>query len=187
VVGEQVFFDTMYIGQLKGVGKLWQYTAVDGASSFGFAQVIAGEKSAAAAAGFLREVHAAFAEAGIALVTATVDGGPEFHREFRTSCAELGVRRDQLPARSPNLNAFVERFQGTCLHQHYRTAFRYRFYEHANDVDADLQAWLRYYNFERPHRGYRTRGRVPAAIFYADRPDLLTAKGWNPDDIYPAA
>jgi hypothetical protein len=85
--------------------------------------VLAREKSAAAAAaGFLREVHAAFAEAGIALVTATVDGGPEFHAGFRSTAAELGVRRDQPPARSPNLNAFVERFQGTCPHQHYRTA-----------------------------------------------------------------
>ena len=186
-VGEQVFFDTMYIGQLKGVGRLWQYSAVDGASSFGLARVVTGEKSAAAAAGFLRQVAAAFTEAGHTLATATVDGGPEFQRQFRATCAELGITRDQLPARSPNLNAFVERFQGTCLHAHYRTAFRYRFYEHASDVDADLQAWLRYYNFERPHRGYRTRGRVPAAIFYADRPDLLTARGWNPHDIYPAA
>jgi FixJ family two-component response regulator len=48
-------------------------------------------------------------------------------------------------------------------------------------------AWLRYYNHERTHRGYRTQGRVPAAIFYTDRPDLVTAKGWNPNDIYPAA
>jgi hypothetical protein len=44
-----------------------------------------------------------------------------------------------------------------------------------------------YYNFERPHRRNRTRGRIPAAIFYQARPDLLTAKGWNPDDINPAA
>jgi hypothetical protein len=35
-----------------------------------------------------------------------------------------------------------------------------------------------YYNFERPHRGNRTRGRIPAAIFYQARPD--TAKRWTP-------
>ena len=70
---------------------------------------------------------------------------------------------------------------------HYRTAFRYRFYETVTDLEDDLRAWLRYYNFERPHRGYRTRGRIPAGTFYASRPDLLTAKGWNPDDIKPAA
>lgn len=64
-----------------------------------------------------------------------------------------------------------------------RTAFRYRFYGSADDVDTDLQAWLRLCNYERPDRGYRTRGRPPAAIHYANRPDLLKQQGWNPDDI----
>ena len=182
--GEEVFFDTMYVGNLKGVGKLWPYSAVDGASSFGIARVQAGPKTAHNAARFLTsDVAPAFAEAGITITQATVDGGPEFMSEFRSVCDQLGIHRHQLPPRSPNLNAFVERFQGTCLHLHYRTAFRYRFYESADDVDTDLQAWLGFYNYERPHRGYRTRGRPPAAIHYRDRPDLLEQKGWNPNDI----
>jgi hypothetical protein len=53
VVGERVFFDTMHVGRLKGVGKVWQYSAVDGDCSFGFAKVGAGEKAARAAAAFL--------------------------------------------------------------------------------------------------------------------------------------
>ena len=69
------------------------------------------------------------------------------------------------------------------LHLHYRTAFRYRFYTSASDIDADLQAWLRFYNFERPHRGYRLNGRRPAEIFYASRADLLELKGWDPDEL----
>ena len=73
------------------------------------------------------------------------------------------------------------------LHLRYRTAFRNRFCTSDAEIDADLQAWLRYHDFERPHRGNRPRGRIPAAIFYQARPDLLTAKGWNPDDINPAA
>jgi transposase InsO family protein len=182
--GEQVFFDTMYVGNLKGVGKIWQYSAVDGACSFAFARVLAGEKSAAAAATFLtQEVAPVYTEAGIALAEVVVDGGPEFKGAFTAACAAVGVSRHQLPARSPNLNAFVERFQGTVLHLHYRSAFRYRFYTDAADIDADLQAWLRFYNFERPHRGYRTKGRRPAEIFYASRPDLLELKGWDPDEL----
>lgn len=182
--GVEAFFDTMYIGNLKGVGKLWQYSAVDGASSFGIARVIAGERASPKAARFLREdVAPVFAEAGIELCQATVDGGSEFKAAFRQACQDLGIVRRQLPPRSPDLNAFVERFQGTCLHLHYRTAFRYRFYESAADVDADLQSWLRFYNFERPHRGYRTRGRPPAAIHYANQPELLQQKGWDPHDI----
>ncbi len=185
--GEQVFFDTMYIGHLKGVGKLWQYSAVDGACSFGTARVLAGEKSAEAAAAFLdQDVLPVYRQLHVGLMEAVVDGGPEFMGEFRRACAANGVERHQLPPRSPDLNAFVERFQGSCLHLHYRTAFRYRFYEAAEDVDADLQAWLRFYNFERPHRGYRLRGRTPASVLYAHRPDLLTLKGWNPDDVHAA-
>lgn len=186
VVGEQVFLDTMYVGKLKGVGKIWQYSAVDGACSFGFAQVLAGEKSARAAARFLeREVLPAYREAGICLREVVVDGGPEFKGEFRRTCRRLGIAVHQLPPRSPDLNAFVERFQGTVLHLHYRTAFRYRFYTSAEDIDADLRAWLRFYNFERPHRGYRTKGRRPAEIFYADTPALLIMKGWDADEFTP--
>jgi transposase InsO family protein len=182
--GEEVFFDTMYVGHLKGVGKLWQYSAVDGASSFGVARVRAGDKTAAQAARFLTDdVVPAFTDAGIELQQATVDGGPEFMADFRHACRDHGITRRQLPPRSPDLNAFVERFQGTVLHLHYRTAFRYRFYESADDVDDDLQAWLRLYNYQRPHRGYRTRGRVPAAIHYANQPERLRQKGWDPHDI----
>lgn len=184
IPGEEVFMDTMYIGNLKGVGKLWQYSAVDGASSFGIARVIAGDRTGVKGARFLKDdVAPVFEEAGIDLVQVTVDGGAEFKAEFRQACQDLGIARHQLPPRSPDLNAFVERFQGTCLHLHHRTAFRYRFYQSADDVDQDLQAWLRFYNFERPHRGYRTRGQPPAAIHYHNQPELLEQKGWNPHDI----
>ena len=47
-------------------------------------------------------------------------------------------------------NAFVERFQGSVLRLHYRTAFRYRFYQNVDDIDGDLQGWLRYYNSSMP-------------------------------------
>jgi len=65
---------------------------------------------------------------GIALVEVVVDGGAEFKGEFTKTCRRLGISIHRLPPRSPDLNAFVERFQGTVLHLHYRTAFRYRFY-----------------------------------------------------------
>jgi transposase InsO family protein len=184
--GEQVFFDTMFVGRLKGVGKIWQYSAVDGACSFGFARVRRGEKSARAAAEFLQEhVLPVYLEAGIALNEVVVDGGPEFKGEFTRTCRRLGISVHRIPPRSPDLNAFVERFQGTVLHLHYRTAFRYRFYTSAADIDADLAAWLRFYNFERPHRGYRTKGRRPAEILYAEAPALLAMKGWDVDEFTP--
>ena len=179
-VGAELFADTMYVGKLKGVGTIWQYTMVDGACSFGFAGANGGRKSAKSMARFLREdVAPVYREARIKLVRINTDGGPEFGRAFTQTCLRLGIEHHRLPPRSPDLNAFVERFQGTCLHLHYRTAFRFRYYQSAADIDADLQAWLRHYNFERPHRGYRTKGRRPAELFYAHRPSLLKVKGWD--------
>jgi transposase InsO family protein len=178
VPGEELFFDTFYVGRLKGVGKVWQLSAVDGASSFGIARVMAGSKTAAAMARFLLEdVLPAIRRAGLRLVTATTDNGPEFARRFGATCVAAGVRHHRIPPRSPNLNAFVERFQGTVLHLHYRVAFRYRYYTSIATIDADLQAWLRFYNFERPHRGYRTRGRTPASIFFRGQPEYLSQMG----------
>ncbi len=186
VVGEQVFFDTMYVGNLKGVGKIWQHSAVDGACSFGFAQVRCGPKSAGDAAAFLEHhVLPVYTELGVPLIQVVTDGGPEYYGlAWRRACQRLGIRWRKLPPRSPNLNGFVERFQGTVLHAHYRTAFRYRFYDALDVLDADLQAWLRHYNFERPHRGYRLNGRRPADLFYANRPDLLREKDWT-DEPHP--
>lgn len=176
--GEELFFDTFYVGRLKGVGKVWQLSAVDGASSFAIARVISGPKTAAAMARFLLEdVLPAIRRAGLRLVTATTDNGPEFARRFAAACALAGVQQHRIPPRSPNLNAFVERFQGTVLHLHYRVAFRYRYYTRIETTDADLQAFLRFYNFERPHRGYRTRGRTPASIFFSQQPDILQQMG----------
>lgn len=51
VPGQELFFDTFYVGHLKGVGKVWQLSAVDGASSFAIARVISGDKTAARMAG----------------------------------------------------------------------------------------------------------------------------------------
>lgn len=187
VPGEELFLDTFYVGHLKGVGKVWQLSAVDGASSFGIARVIAGDKTAAVMARFLEsDVLPACERAGLRLVTATTDNGPEFGRAFGEACAAAGVRHHRIPPRSPNLNAFVERFQGTVLHLHYRIAFRYRYYTRVETIDADLQAWLRFYNHERPHRGYRTKGRTPASIFFRERPEIVEQMGGWTDDRHAA-
>lgn len=38
--GELVCLDTFYIGQLQGVGKIWQITACDAACSYGVAWLL---------------------------------------------------------------------------------------------------------------------------------------------------
>src|SRR5262245_48452635 len=76
--GELVSVDTFYVGKLKGVGKVWQITACDVASSYGTATVLASH-TAAEAARFLRDTLAPLSrDAGWPLRRVLTDGGPEF-------------------------------------------------------------------------------------------------------------
>ena len=112
-VGAELCADTMYVGKLKGVGTVWQYTMVDGACSFGFARAQGGRKSAKSMAQFLIEdVAPVYREAKIKLVRINTDGGPEFGWAFTAACLALGIEHHRLPPRSPDRNAFVKRFQG---------------------------------------------------------------------------
>jgi len=158
--------DTFYIGNLKGVGKVWQITACDAASSYGVARILS-ELSAAAVARFLRDVLLpAVTGAGWSLRRVLTDGGPEFKAEFAAACIALGIRHTRIKPRHAWTNGFVERLQQTILTEHWRVVFRRNYFTSRQALDRTLQAFLRFYNFERPHHGYRVRGRTPATIFH---------------------
>jgi len=164
--GELVCIDTFYIGNLKGVGKLWQLTACDAASSYAMAKVVPAN-NATEAASFLRDVVAAeVKEAGWKLWRVLTDGGSEFKAQFDQACRELGVRHTRTKPRHAWTNGFVERLQGTILHEHWRIAFRRRYFRRRHQLQTSLASFLEFYNFQRPHQGYRTRGRTPAEIFW---------------------
>jgi hypothetical protein len=55
---------------------------------------------------------------------------------------------------------------GTILHEHWRIAFWRRYFRKRFQLQASLDGLLRFYNFERPHQGYCTKGSVPAEIFW---------------------
>jgi len=66
---------------------------------------------------------------------------------------------------NPKTNGFVERLNRTVLEEFFRAAFRKKFYKSVGALQADLDVWLHYYNYERPHRGYRNMGRRPIETF----------------------
>ncbi|MDQ3894464.1 MAG: integrase core domain-containing protein, partial [Actinomycetota bacterium] len=153
--------------------------AIDGACSFALAQTVAGEKRQEQAIAFLVErVLPVYAEAGIELAHVTSDRGVSSGAPSGRRLQQRGIRHRRLPPRSPNLNGFAEQLHRTILHEHYRVAFRLRYYASAADVDADLQGFMRHYNFGPPHRRRGPQGATPASRFYAHAPAFLTAKGW---------
>jgi len=78
-----------------------------------------------------------------------IDRGTAFTAEFRDSLARAGVKPLRLPARSPNLNAYAERFvrsvRTECLDH-------LVIFGEAH-LRAVLREYVEHYNTERPHQG----------------------------------
>lgn len=86
--------------------------------------------------------------------------GKETHPyELYLSLNDIEHRRTKV--KSPRTNGFVERFNRTALDEFFRRAFREKFYESAESLQRDFDAWLKHYNTERPHQGYRNLGKRP--------------------------
>jgi transposase InsO family protein len=167
--GQLVSLDTFYIGKLKGVGKVWQYTACDAACSFAVAQVSL-HFSAAAAARFLTDrVLPVFQAAGWPVRRVLTDQGNEYRGAFDKACAQRRIRHTRTKPRHAWTNGFVERLQGTILSELWRVEFRRRFFTSTPAMQAALDHYLDFYNHRRSHQGYRTRGRTPGEIFFSRR------------------
>lgn len=64
--------------------------------------------------------------------------------------------------RAPRTNGFVERMNRTLLDEHFRIKGRENWYESADQIQADLNEFLAFYNLKRTHQDYRLKGRTPA-------------------------
>jgi transposase len=116
-----------------------------------------------------RGSRAALPQEGWPIQRVLTDGGPEFKRAFDEACAALGIRHTRTKPRHAWTNGFVERLQQTILHEHWRVIFRRHYFTSRAVLHRTLQQFMQFYNVERPHHGYRTRGRTPASIVFGVR------------------
>jgi len=165
--GDLVCLDAFYIGKLKGVGKVWQLTACDAACSYAVATLIDRVTSRTTERFLRAHVVPLFHRAGHQVRAILTDGGPEWQTRFTQACRSLGIEHRRTKPRHAWTNGFVERLQGTILSELWRVAFRRTYYTSVGQLERDLQAYLRFYNRERPHQGYRLQGRTPASVFLA--------------------
>ena len=64
--GDLLSLDTFYVGKLKGVGKVWQITGCDAASSYTWAQLVVGEVTAGTSGASSRHHPAGLSRGGLA-------------------------------------------------------------------------------------------------------------------------
>jgi transposase InsO family protein len=168
--GDLVALDSFYVGKLKGVGTVWQLTAVDTATRWAICRLFVGDKTAQVAADFVDHVLERLGEIGVELTGVLTDNGPEFiGRAFQDHITELGLAHHRIPPRSPNHNAVCERFQGSALQEFHRPAFHRQRFERLSDLDEQFQGWLHRYNTHRRNHGAFMRGRTPNAVLNSHR------------------
>jgi transposase InsO family protein len=163
--GDLVALDSFYIGNLKGVGKVYQLTAIDTATRWAVMWLVLGPVSGALAVRFLAYVQRQFRRIGVPVGAVLTDNGPEWvSKAFKDRLAVLGVPHHRIPPRSPNHNAVCERFQGTALQECWRPAFHRRRFDTVRQLQAEADSWLVHYNTRRRNHGDYMAGRTPAQM-----------------------
>lgn len=171
--GDLVALDSFYIGHLKGVGKVYQLTAIDTATRWALMWLVLGPVSGETAVRFLAYVQRQVRRLGVPVGAVLTDNGPEWiSKAFRGRLAAVGVAHHRIPARSPNHNAVCERFQGTALQECWRPAFHRRRFDTVRQLQGEADSWLIHYNTRRRNHSDFMRGRIPAEILKAHRRNL---------------
>ena len=167
--GHIIGMDVFYIGCLKGVGRIFQFTAIDTYSSYAWAKLYT-DKSALSACDFVMHVHNNSMDVPIQSVL--TDNGKEFtthhaskDHSFERLLKELTVKHRLTKVRHPWTNGACERLNRTMLEEFYQVTFRKTIYKTVQQLNKDLNHFLDSYNCQRTHQGKRNKGRVPAELY----------------------
>lgn len=166
--------DTFYVGTIKGVGRIYQQTFVDTYSKVAFAKLYT-TKTPITAADLLNDrVLPFFAEQGMGILRILTDRGTEYcgkaeTHDYQLYLALADIEHTKTKARHPQTNGICERFHKTILQEFYQVAFRRKIYSSLEELQADLDAWISFYNQERTHQGKMCCGRTPLQTLTAGK------------------
>jgi transposase InsO family protein len=181
--------DTYYVGYIKGVGKIYQQTFIDTYTRVATAKLY-DRKNALIAADMLNDkVLPLYQQYDIKLLRILTDRGTEYcgareHHEYQLYLTIEDIDHSKTKAKSPQTNGICERLHRTMQDEFYAIAFRKKIYTTIEELQADLDQWLDYYNTQRPHSGRYCFGKTPIQTFM-DSIDL--AKEKMVDELYSKA
>jgi len=178
--------DTYYVGNIKGVGRIYQQTFIDTYSKVAFAKLY-DRKNAITAADILNDrVVPFFEEQQIPLLRVLTDRGTEYcgkaeYHEFELYLRIESIEHSKTKTRSPQSNGICERFHRTIQDEFYAVAFRKKLYESIEALQHDLDQWLEEYNHQRTHSGKYCYGKTPWETFQSSKE---LAEGKMVDQLY---
>lgn len=162
--------DTYYVGNIKGVGHIYQQTFIDTYSKVAFTKLY-DRKNALVAAEMLNDkVVPFFEQHDLRLLRVLTDRGTEYcgareQHEYQLYLAIEDIDHSKTKAKSPQTNGICERFHRTIQDEFYAIAFRKKIYRSTAELQADLDKWMFNYNNERTHSGKYCFGKTPMQTF----------------------
>jgi transposase InsO family protein len=162
--------DTYYVGNIKGVGRIYQQTFIDTYSRVAFAKLYE-TKHAITSADLLNDrVLPFFDQHQIPLLRILTDRGTEYkgkpeHHEYELYLAIEGIEHSKTQVRHPQTNGICERLHRTMQEEFYAVAFRKKLYASLATLQDDLDQWMDYYNNQRTHSGKYCFGKTPMETF----------------------
>jgi len=158
--------DTFYVGNLKGVGRIYQQTFIDTYSKVVHCKLYT-TKTPITAADLLNDRVLPFYEThDLPMLRILTDRGTEYcgkveQHDYELYLALNDIDHTKTKAASPQTNGICERFHKTILQEFYQITFRKKLYSTLETLQNDLDEWLRFYNTERTHQGKMCCGRTP--------------------------
>ena len=112
-----------------------------------------------------------FEEHEIRLLRVLTDRGTEYcgkreHHDYQLYLALEDIDHSKTKTKSPQTNGICERFHKTILEEFYQIAFRKKICRTVEELQSDLDGWLRHYNNDRPHSGRYCYGKTPQQTFH---------------------
>jgi transposase InsO family protein len=162
--------DTFFVGHFKGIGRVYMQAVVDTYCSLGFAKLYTSKQAITAADILNDQVIPFYQHQGIKIEHILTDNGSEYcgrrmDHYYQILLALHGIKHRRTRVATPRTNGFVERFNRTVLDEFFRGILKRKFYTKLEELQKDLDRWLKYYNRERPHLGYRNNGKTPLVSF----------------------
>jgi hypothetical protein len=130
-----------------------------------------GRKNALAAADTLNGMAVPFFDKyGIPLLRVLTDRGSEHcgtreHHEYALYVDIENIKPSRAKAKAPQTNGICVRFNKTCKDGLYSNAFREKVHRGIDEVQLDLDEWVRRYNREWAHSGKYCYGKTPMQTF----------------------
>lgn len=158
--------DTFYVGNLKGVGRIYQQTFVDTYSKVAFAKLYTTKTPITAADMLNDKVLPFFEDQELPMLRILTDRGTEYcgrveQHDYQLYMAINDIDHTKTKAMSPQTNGICERFHKTIKDEFYAITFRKKLYSTLEELQKDLDEWIGYYNNDRTHQGKMCCGRTP--------------------------